>query len=206
MMKMPIKKILGAGAALLALATAYVATPFVTVWSIREAIRTGNASYLDAKLEWDTVRTTLRASLTEIAIGPETVASPGSEPPKPGLWQRFKNGLSRRAVDNLVDSYVTPEGLPQLFGVRKFYRENISGEAAAVAALPWHERARSFWQRIKRAEFQSPTEFEIEMADRNDPSRHYIGLLKLRGLQWKLTELRLRMIDAAALPLAANPA
>lgn len=199
------KKPLLAALTIVLLAAAYIASPFVTAWTIREAIRTGNSDYLAAKLEWPTVRETLRASLTEYAIGPAT-AAPGVEVPKPGFWQRIKNGLSRRAVDNMVQSYVTPEGLPQLFGARQFYRENVSGDAAAMAALPWHERVRGFWSRIKRAEFHSPTEFEIEMADRNDPTRHYIGLLKLRGVQWKLTELRLRTIREATLLLAADPA
>jgi hypothetical protein len=191
------KKFLLTLAAGLALAVGYVAYPILTVWTIREAVRTGNSSYIEAKLEWPTVRETLRQSMLEYAIGPTPVAAPGSPPPSLGLWQRIKNGLSRRAVDNLVTSYVTPEGLPQLFGARQFYRERISGEQARLDAMPWHERAAGFWSRIKRAEFHSPTAFEIEMADRNDPTRHYIGLLKLRGLEWKLTELRLRSVPAA---------
>ena len=200
------KKLLLAALALVLLAAAYIASPFFAAWSIREAIRTGNSEYLAVKLEWPTVRATLRASLTEYAIGPSAAATASPDASKPGFWQRIKNGFSRRAVDNIVESYVTPEGLPQLFGMRQFYRENVSGAAAADAARPWHERVASFWSRIKRAEFHSPTEFEIEMADRNDPTRHYIGLLKLRGVEWKLTELHLRTLDEAALPRAADPA
>lgn len=198
------KKLLFALTAGLALAVGYVAYPILTVWTIREAIRTGNAAAIEAKLEWPTVRTTLRQSMIEYAIGPTPVAAPGSAPPSIGFWQRLKNGLSRRAIDNMVESYVTPEGLPQLFGVRQFYRQNISGEQAALDAMPWHQRAASFWSRIKRAEFHSPTVFEIEMADRNDPTRHYIGLLKLRGLEWKLTELRLRSVAATTDPATSS--
>ncbi|MGE0023321.1 MAG: DUF2939 domain-containing protein [Hyphomicrobium sp.] len=186
------RKLLVALAAGLILAVAFVASPFVAVWTIREAIRTGNADVIEARLEWPTVRETLRLSMTEYAIGPTPVAAPGSPPARVGLWQSIKNGLSRRAVDNLVAAYVTPEGLPQLFSARQFYRTNISGEQARLDAMPWHERAVEFWSRVKRAEFHSPFLFEIEMADRNDPTRHYVGLLQLRGLDWKLTELRVR--------------
>lgn len=184
------KKLLIAAAAVFLMAAGHVASPFLAAWSIREAMRTGNSQYLAHKLEWPTVRESLRTSMVAFAIGPTPAAH--AKAPPPGLWQRIKTGLSRRAVDSLVDSYVTPERLPQLFTARQFYRENISGEAAADAALAWHERARRFWSRIKRAEFHSPTVFEIEMQDRNDPGRHYVGLLKLRGLTWKLTELRVR--------------
>jgi hypothetical protein len=194
-----------AALAALSLAAAYVASPFVTAWSIREAIRTGDSAYLEAKLEWPTVRSSLRESLTEIAIGPAPAAAEGMQAPRPGLWQRIKNSLSRSAVDNLVASYVTPEGLPQLFTMRKFYRENISA-AAEAEPQPWYERAQSFWSRIKRAEFQSPRVFEIELADRDDPTRRYVGLLELRGFVWKLTELRLHMIREAELASGADPA
>jgi Protein of unknown function (DUF2939) len=186
---------------------AYIGTPFVTAWSIREAIQNGNSDYLEHKIEWDSVRATLRESLTQVALG-----QPGTDPmqtadasPKPGLWKRIKNSLSKSAVNNVVDNYVTPEGLPQLFSYRKTYRD-VSGETAALEAMPWHERLAGFWSRIKRAEFKSPAMFEIEMADRNDPTRHYVGLLELRGFEWKLTELRLRVVREATLPFAADPA
>lgn len=149
------KKFLVAAFALFTFAAAYIAAPFVTVWSVREAIRNGDAAYLDEKMEWPTVRASLRESLTDYAIGPTPVALPGQPVEQPGFWKRVKNGLSRRAVDNMVESYVTPEGLPQLFGMRQFYRENISSEANA-APLPWHQRAYGFWSRIKRAVFHSP--------------------------------------------------
>jgi len=186
------RKLLVALAAGLVLAVAFVVSPFVAVWTIREAIRTGDAAVIDARLEWPTVRETLRQSMTEYAIGPTPVAAPGASPARIGIWQRVKNGLSRRAVDNLVAAYVTPQGLPQLFTARQFYRTNVSGEQAKLDAMRWHERVAEFWSRLKRAEFHSPTMFEIEIADRNDPGRHYVGLLKLRGLEWMLTELHVR--------------
>jgi hypothetical protein len=180
------------------LGVAYIATPFVTAWSIREAMQNGNSDYLEHKIEWDSVRTTLRESLTQVALGQpsDTPIATAEALPKPGLWQRIKNGLRKSAVNNIVDSYVTPEGLPQLFSYRKTYRD-VSGETAELEAMPWHERVAGFWSRIKRAEFKSPAVFEIEMADRNDPTRHYVGLLELRGFEWKLTELRLRVAAEA---------
>ncbi len=193
------KSLLIAATATLFLAIAFVASPFVAAWSIREAMRTGDSAYLAEKIEWPTVRETLRGSLMEFATGPVAVASAGTANPQPGLWQRIKAGIGRHAVESMVDAYVTPEGLPQLFNVRKFYRDNISGQTAADAALPWHERARLFWSRVKRAEFHSPAAFEIELADRNDPTRHYVGLLELRGATWKLTELRVLKVREASL-------
>jgi hypothetical protein len=197
----------GLGAVLMAIA--YIATPFVAAWSIREAIQNGNSDYLEHKIDWDRVRETLRESLTEAALGqPDGNTTQVAEAAaKPGFWRRVKNSLSRSAVNNMVENYVTPEGLPQLFSYRKTYRD-VSGETARLEALPWHERLAGFWSRIKRAEFKSPAVFEIEMADRNDPTRHYVGLLELSGFEWKLTELRVRVVPEteAALPLVSDPA
>ncbi len=132
------KKLLLSIVALALAATAYVAAPFATAWSIREAVRTGNSAYLEAKIEWDTVRESLRRSLTVAALGPPETGA--AAPEKPGLWQRIKARVGRSAVDNLVESYVTPEGLPQLFTYRKLYREPRHGrrprpDAALAQAL-----------------------------------------------------------------------
>ena len=34
--------------------------------------------------------------------------------------------------------------------------------------------------------------FEIDMADKNDPARVYLGKMELTSAGWKLTELRVR--------------
>jgi hypothetical protein len=177
------------------LTAGYVASPLLTAWSIREAVRAGNSDYLRTKIEWDSVRATMRQSLAQASL--DLPASPSTPPQrievaaKPGMWQRLKTYFKARAVNNIVDSYVTPDGLPQLFTYRKVYRERVLGEPYE-ATLPWAQRFSRFWGRVKRAEFHAPHRFEIEMADRDDPNRRYVGLLELRGMEWKLTALRVR--------------
>jgi Protein of unknown function (DUF2939) len=190
------RKLKYATLSLIVLAALFVAYPFFTAWSIREAMQSGDSDYLERKIEWDSVRASLRQSLSEVALAPAASGAPDQPETadKPGLWQRIKASVGKRALDGIVDNYVTPDGLPQLFGVRNAYRE-VSGEAAELRALPWYRRLADFWSRLKRAEFKTPSAFEVEMADRNDPSRHYIGLLELRGAEWKLTDLRVRMVE-----------
>ncbi len=70
------------------IAVAYIATPFVAAWSIREAMQNGNSDYLERKIEWDSVRTTLRESLTQVALGtPDPGTVQAEAPPKPGLLE-----------------------------------------------------------------------------------------------------------------------
>jgi hypothetical protein len=95
----------------------------------------------------------------------------------------------------MVDTYVTPEGLPKLFTMRQAYRDYVAGDADD--AIPVLERIERAWSRVKRAEFTGLTTFEIDMEDKYDPTRLFLGKLQLTGLGWKLTELRVRFLTTA---------
>lgn len=192
------KRLLFKVALLACLGLAYGASPLVTAWSLREAIRSGDAAYLEGKLDWDRVRTTVKGSLTQFAFDlPDPSGDDASQPAKkPGIWKRVKAYFGRGALDRFVASYVTPEGLPKLFTYRQMYRANVSGEVEpekTLSNLP--ERIKGFWSRVIRAEWKSLTAFEIEVKDKTDPDRHYVGLLELRGFEWKLVELRIRSLS-----------
>lgn len=180
--------VLGLCCLLLVSGVAFAASPLVSAWLIREAVRTGDADYLEHRIEWPAVKETLKVSLMRYALKqPET--DPAAPPRKPGLWQRFKTYLGQRAVDKLVESYATPTGLPQLFTYGKTYRAALEAAPDEAESLSRLERMRRFWSRVKRAEFKSLFEFEIELADKHDPERHFVGLLRLDGFGWKLVAL-----------------
>ena len=174
--------------------TAYIGSPFVTAWSIREAVRSGDSAYLERAIDWPSVRTTLKPAIGRIALNlPDAEAQPGA---KPGLWQRFKAYWGQGAVDRAIDGYLTPEGLPQLFAIRKAYRGYVAGDPDDVKA-PVFERMKRAWARVKRAEFTGLTTFEVDMADKYDESRIFLGKLELTSLGWKLRELRVKFLTTA---------
>lgn len=179
------------------LIAAYVASPFATAWNIREAVRNGNAAYLHTAIDWPSVRETLKPTLSRLALnmpleGEEHAGN------KPGLWQRMKAYWGQGAVNRAIDSYVTPEGLPQLFALRKNYRD-VTGAVDDSKTLPLTERMTRAWARVKRAEFTSFTTFEMDMADKQDESRLYLGKLELTGMGWKLKELRIKSLGSDAI-------
>jgi hypothetical protein len=176
-------------------AIVYVGAPFVTAWNIREAVRNGNSTYLTTAIEWPSVRETLKPSIAHIALdlpNPDQTTTSAS----PSVWQRMKAYWGQGAVNQLVESYVTPEGLPQLFTMHKAYRDYVSGEDG-TNALPILERISRAWSRVKRAEFTDFATFEIDMVDKNDPARLYLGKLELTRVGWKLTELRVKFLNPA---------
>ena len=102
------RKLLFSTLTLVLLAAGYVGYPFFTAWSIREAVRSGNSSYLEDKIEWETVRGTLRQSLAAAALDlPDADAGdPSGVAEKPGLWRRIKVRLGQRAVDKIGRAHV----------------------------------------------------------------------------------------------------
>ncbi|NJM55698.1 MAG: DUF2939 domain-containing protein, partial [Verrucomicrobiae bacterium] len=49
-------------------AGAYVAGPFYTAWTIREAVVDNDSAYLERKIAWTSVRATLKESLSTYAV------------------------------------------------------------------------------------------------------------------------------------------
>lgn len=176
-------------------AAIYIGSPFATAWGIREAVRNGDSDYLASAIEWPTVRETLKPSIARIALNlPDPNADPAASN---GLWTRFKAYWGQGAVDSVVEKYVTPEGLPQLFTLRATYRNLVAGDEDDTKTTPILDRIQRAWARVKRAEFTSPTSFEIDMEDKYDPTRLYLGKLELRSVGWKLTELRVKFLTTA---------
>jgi len=178
------------------LGVAYIAWPLLTALQIRDAIIAGDTATLERKVEWVSVRASLKGSLSA-----ETKARLEKDPnaPAPSLWQRIKATLAPSLAESAVDRYVTPENLPSLFGYRETYRTSIrpalglqeppTALAGTVFAGSFVDRMLSFYARVRRAVFYSLTRFEVEVIDRYQPERRYVSTFELKGWEWKLTAL-----------------
>lgn len=175
----------------------YVAAPFVTAWSIREAIRAGDVAYLETKVDWPKVKDTLKASMSNYAFGPTPVSNTDTGDnavavPRPGLWQRIKSAYGRRVVASMVDTMVTPSGLPRLLSYRQGFNEKVRGIPDERKTYSLLERIQRSWKRVVRAEFLTPTRFAMEMRDKVIANRTYAGILELQGLEWRLVHLEVK--------------
>lgn len=175
---------------------AYVAWPIHTALQIRDAIRDSDTSTLARKIEWDSLRASIKAS-----VSPEALAQMETETdaPKPSMWQRIKATVAPTISGTVIDRYVTPENLPWFLGHRKTYHRYvapITGRTEPPTALAgtWLgdtglDRFATFWRRVRSATFHSPTLFRLDVEDKYKPEKRYISTLELRGLEWKLTTL-----------------
>ena len=175
-------------------ATAYVAAPFYAAWTIREAAKTGDVGYLKDKVDWVAIRPGLKDSLTTLAIAPSDLTTASSaRQSKPGLWTRMKHSATQFFIHNFVDRYANAGGFETLVT----YGRNISRKRDEEIGLSIWERISRVWARVKRAKFTSLTRFELDLVDKDDAHRLYAGVLELRGLQWTVTELRIRTLPVA---------
>jgi Protein of unknown function (DUF2939) len=178
------------------LAIAYAAWPVSAALEIREAVVAGDTATLNRKVEWEALRASLKASIT-----PETIARLMTDPdaPPPSLWQRIKAAVAPSMADSVIDRYVTPEHLPVLLGYRRVYRGSVRPalglkEPPSTLQGTWlggtaFDNFASFWTRVRRAVFFSPTRFVLEVEDKYRPGRNFVGTLELKGWEWKLTAL-----------------
>ena len=202
---------------LTSIAGAYVASPFVAAITLREAIKAKDLATIERKIVWETVRTSLRTSLANHAqLLPEATAAGAAV--KPTVWQRIKSSFGVSMLDRFIETYVTPEGMSQLFAYRRAYKQTVDG-VPDDAKLPMLERAKTMFNRVKRAEFTSLTRVEIEVQDKNLSDRHYRSVFELIGTEWKLTELavlgttnlsaaerpKIRFVDLARAAASINP-
>lgn len=180
-----------------ALLAAYLVWPIYTAARIREAMIAGDAPALAARVDWDAVRSSLKASMSAEAMA-RLDADPDA--PAPTTWQRIKRMIvPRLAAAGAVDRYATPEYLPVLLGYYRFWRGSVwpvlgppepptalAGTFFAGSAV---DRFASFLRRLRRADFVSPTTIVIEVQDKYTPDRRYTATLDFRGWDWKLTGL-----------------
>jgi Protein of unknown function (DUF2939) len=170
-------------AAMSLLTACYFALPFWTALELKRAIRNGDAAIVESRVEWDSVRTSLRQSLTEQA--PNEARRRFSRLPFIQKYaERIAVSYSGPVVDKMVDNFGNADGLIRLmswkeatFGAKP--PKTLSGIASEMS------------NRVKRVAFVSLTRLETVIADRNDPKRHIFSAMELRDTGWKLTELRI---------------
>ena len=161
-------------AAMTLLTACYFALPFWTALELKRAIRNGDAATVEARVDWENVRTSLRESLNEQA--PAEARRRFSRIPFIQKYaEKFAVSYSRPVVDKMVDSFGTAQGLIRFFS----WKESIIGPKPprTLSGI-----ASEMSNRVKRVTFASLTRLEVVMTDRTDPKRHVFSAMDHKGL------------------------
>jgi Protein of unknown function (DUF2939) len=127
--------------ALLAVAVAYVVYPYVTLYRLGQAIRQGDASSLEAMVDWAAVREGIKEDICDTVIDEPADAKAGGQLPP------FGAGFVRGIAGNAVDSRVTPQALAA-----------VAAQAPSVRPDPKDSVVRVSW-----AFFAGPAEFLVAL-------------------------------------------
>jgi hypothetical protein len=148
--------------AFLAVALAYGAYPYVTLYRLGEAIRHGDATTLQSMVDWPAVREGIKEDICDLVTDEPTEVKHGGKLPP------FGAGFVRGIAANAIDSRVTPETL------------------AAVAQQPAASKGASV--QVSWAFFDSPSAFVVDL---NAPGQTTPIRLQmdLRDGTWQVTRV-----------------
>lgn len=150
-------------AALLAVGTAYVGYPYVTLYKLGQAIRHGDAASLQAMVDWPSVREGIKEDICDLVLDdPAESRQAASLPP-------FGASFVRGIAANSIDRAVTAEALVA---------------AVSTSAQPPVMRTGADVH-INWAFFDAPTDFSVSITapGQTDPIRLQ---MQLRHGEWRV--------------------
>jgi hypothetical protein len=151
---------------LLAVAVVYVVYPYVTLYRLGQAIRNGDASSLEAMVDWVAVREGIKEDICDAVIDEPAEAKTGGQLPP------FGAGFVRGITGSAVDARVTPQALAA-----------VASQEPAKAPDPKDSVVRVSW-----AFFSSPAEFQVAL--RAPGQTAPISLqLEFRAGAWQVTRV-----------------
>jgi hypothetical protein len=154
----------------------YAASPYYSVWRFGESIRAHDLDALRARVDFETVRGSLKKQLRDHFLGAL------NEKQKERLTEFFRTSVND-PLDQLIDAYITPEGLAALIA-----NPGPVKNATSISTLPGLDRGAKQidWSKFRNAFFTGPGDFAVDHED-----------IKLRfrfnGAGWKLHAIDLQL-------------
>ena len=174
-------------AVLVAAALLYLVSPYYSVWRFSEALRAHDMNALSGRVDFNAVRGSLKQQIRDHFLGVL----------KKKKKDRLAQFLAANAdpLDQLIDSYITPEGLAAIISDPAPLKN-----ASSLSSLPGIEGAQPReidWSKFRHAFFTSPRDFAVE---------HEGIKLRFRfnGVGWKLHMLDLQLEEKTETPTLKN--
>lgn len=170
-----------AAAGLVALLAWTAAGPYRTVNAIRDAAQARDAQAMAEQVDFPALRSSLKAQLGDRLL--REVGTPSPDSP----FAAFGLGIAGGLVDGLVDVLVTPAGLGAMMEGRRTWDRATGRQSPSrddtrdtTAQRPLHGA---------QYRFESPSRFTATVHD--DQGRPVVFVMTRRGLDWKLSDIRL---------------
>src|SRR4051812_42203371 len=163
-------------AVVLALVLAYLASPYVSFYFFTRAIRANDRAALESFVDFPSLRQSLKQELR--AMLPKSTSKKDDDALS-GVVARLGPSL----IDQLVDAFVTPDGLAALINDPALVRAAQSKDPGAI--VHGADRKRELdWSRVKQGAFTGVREFVV---DHNGTKLHF----RFAGMRWRLQRIQL---------------
>ena len=134
---------------------AYMASPYVTLWRFRQVLESNDRSRMENYVDFVSVRASLKQQLRGKLPPPDAAKQPDLFS---GLVERFAPAL----IDQLVDAFVTPDGLASLIADPQLaQRAKEKDPSAIVGAGTADKRLDS--SEVRYAFFTGPRDFLVDV-------------------------------------------
>ncbi|WP_246395925.1 DUF2939 domain-containing protein [Gluconacetobacter tumulisoli] len=163
----------------------FVASPFVTLWSVSSALQANDMRALGSFLNWRAVRTSLKSQIVDSVVGTQASADDLPE---------FGSSFATAAVSNAVDLNVNATNLGSLVGQVMPVTPAVPLESRVAILHHVHVR------------FLRPDMFEASIAVPGHDQETPLHLqMRIQGWRWKITRVDLpsarpghRIMEASA--------
>lgn len=173
------RKLVFAAVALACLLLAYVAAgPWLTIRAIQDAVRTEDSRALSRQVDFPALRQSLRAQLSDAMVR-EAGANVQSS-----LLGAIGLRIAGSAAGAGVDTLVTPVGLSALMRGQRLW--SLAGGASPLRAP---DPAPTAPLEDAHYRYHSPSRFTATVRDERGRPIEFV--LTRKGLQWKLSDIRL---------------
>ena len=137
---------------LAAVVMVYVASPYYAVWRFSEALRAHDMNALSARVDFDDVRASLKQQIRDHFLGVLTKK-------KNDRLAEFIRSAAGDPLDQLIDAYITPEGLAAIISDPAPIKN-----ASSLSSLPGIDGGRREidWSKFRNAFFTGPRDFAVE--------------------------------------------
>jgi hypothetical protein len=171
----------------------WIAWPYYAVYDLVTAVREGDASALESRVVWESVRQGLRDDLNAVLLKRLNTETRTNEPGA-ALGTGLAAVLGPAIINRMIDSYVTPQA------IATFNRSGKTELPPTAISTPQkdfsetiQEARRVRWDQVQYAFFSGgPLTFKVEFIPEHDPPiKNPITLLFKWAGNWRLTRILL---------------
>ncbi|UUM28366.1 DUF2939 domain-containing protein [Acinetobacter colistiniresistens] len=174
--------------ALLLLMMAYLfASPYLTIYQIRQALKNEDTTALAHYVDFPSVRQDLKDQFNAALLK----KFPEDEQGREGSFAALGTLLASSMVDKMVDMMVSPQGVSMLLQGKKL-KEGLPYSVHSQPVQAETQKQSSPQQVKYRSHYQSLNQFVVEIQQAEQRSKMNV-IMQRQGLSWKVTQIQLPM-------------